>query len=131
MANNDGGVKFDAINGAQKLRFDLLPAVPLAQVAQVFTHGAVKYGDRNWEKGLAYSRCVAAIFRHLFKWLMREDTDNESGLPHLAHIIANCLFLMQYQLSGNGTDDRSAGCSSEFVKQLFTPISNEGISHDS
>ena len=30
--------------------------------------GAVKYAERNWEKGMPFSRCVASLKRHLMKY---------------------------------------------------------------
>lgn len=105
----------------QKVRFDLLPIAPLVEVAKVFTFGAYNYGDRNWEEGFSWSRCIGSIWRHFTKWLLGEDRDDESGLHHLAHVIANCLFLMQYAITGRGTDDRQKA-SAEFTHELFQPI---------
>ena len=34
-----------------KERFDLIPPKPLFELARTYTHGAAKYGDRNWEEG--------------------------------------------------------------------------------
>jgi hypothetical protein len=89
-----------------KLRYDLLPPDALAAVTQIFTDGAAKYGDRNWEQGISWSRCFAAAQRHLWAFWDRQDTDPESGSPHLAHAIVNIMFLLAYQSRGIGTDDR-------------------------
>lgn len=105
----------------QKLRFDLIPVAPLTEVAKVFTFGAYLYGDRNWEEGFSWSRCIGSIWRHFTKWLLGEDLDDESKLHHLAHVIANCLFLLQYTFTGKGIDDRQKA-SAEFVIQRFQPI---------
>jgi hypothetical protein len=108
----------------QKVRFDLLPIAPLVEVAKVFTFGAYNYGDRNWEEGFSWSRCIGSIWRHFTKWLLGEDRDDESGLHHLAHVIANCLFLMQYTITGRGTDDRQKA-SAKFTHELFQPVNAE------
>ena len=33
-----------------KPSFNLIPAKPMRQLAEVYTHGAAQYGSRNWEK---------------------------------------------------------------------------------
>lgn len=52
-----------------KGRFDLLPARAIARLARHFEGGAVKYGDRNWEKGQPLSRYMDSALRHSFKYL--------------------------------------------------------------
>ena len=78
---SDGAVKSDA----NKARYDLIPATPLDLLARIYTMGAKKYADRNWEKGMAWGRVFAAIMRHLWAFWRGEDLDPESGLPHPAH----------------------------------------------
>ena len=96
------GVKYDG----GKPRFDLIPAVPLETLAKVYTMGAEKYADRNWEKGMAYSRLYAASMRHLNKFWTGEDLDLESGLPHLAHAAWGLLALLEFGSTHPEQDDR-------------------------
>ena len=79
-----------------KLRYDLIPAWPLEQLAAVMTYGAKTYGDHNWRKGLKYSQLYAAAQRHLNAFWQGDDIDEDSGLPHLAHAAANMLMLLEY-----------------------------------
>jgi hypothetical protein len=72
------GKKFDE----EKLRLDLLPIDPLRAIGKILTFGAKKYGDRNWEKGLKWSRVYGALQRHLFAYWDGEDTDEETGESH-------------------------------------------------
>lgn len=58
----------------------------LLEVARHFEDGAVKYGDRNWEKGINTSRYIDSALRHYFKGL-RGDTDE----PHDKAFIWNIL----------------------------------------
>jgi hypothetical protein len=88
------GTKYD--NG--KERFDLLPAAALFEVAKVYTMGANKYEDRNWEKGIKYGRVKAALDRHLLKWWRGQRYDQEDGQHHLASVVWCALALLHYDL---------------------------------
>lgn len=83
---------------AGKPRWDLLPVDAIREVVIVLTLGAAKYEDRNWEKGILYSRCYAAALRHLTAWWEREDDDPETGINHLAHAICEILFALAFSL---------------------------------
>lgn len=86
---------------SDKLRLDLLPIPVLEEVSKVLTLGAKKYGDRNWESGISFSRVYAASLRHLFAWWNKEARDKESNLSHLAHAICCLMFLLFYELFPN------------------------------
>ena len=94
---------------SQKPRTDLLPFEALEEVSKVLSHGASKYADHNWRKGMNWSRLLGASLRHLFAWARGEDLDKESRLSHLAHAACCILFLISYTLNGSGTDDRYKG----------------------
>ena len=89
-----------------KLRYDLIPPLPMEQMAQALTFGSQKYTDNNWLNGMGYSRIYAALMRHLQAWWSGEDIDPESGLPHLAHAACNVMFLQQLSASFPEGDDR-------------------------
>lgn len=97
------GVKFDT----HKPRMDLLPPELDTAVATVLTFGAAKYGDRNWENGMAWGRAYAAMRRHMNAWWSGEDNDPESGMPHTWHAACCVAFLIAYQSRGIGRDDRN------------------------
>uniref|UniRef100_UPI001E4FF338 dATP/dGTP diphosphohydrolase domain-containing protein n=1 Tax=Acetomicrobium sp. S15 = DSM 107314 TaxID=2529858 RepID=UPI001E4FF338 len=40
------------------LRYDLIPSDALRELAKVYTVGAEKYGERNWEKGMSWGRAL-------------------------------------------------------------------------
>lgn len=96
------GIKHDA----GKHRYDLLPPDALEYMVDVFTYGARKYEDRNWEKGMKWGRVFGATMRHLWAFWRGQDIDPESGLHHIAHAAANCLFLLAYAMRKVGEDDR-------------------------
>lgn len=51
-----------------KGRFDLIPAYPLFRLAKLYEAGAIKYADRNWEKGIPTGRFLDSAFRHLMNY---------------------------------------------------------------
>ena len=96
------GVKYDG----SKLRYDLIPTKPIQDLAEVFTFGAQKYADRNWEKGLEWGRLYAAAHRHLAAFWSGQDLDEESALPHLAHAVWNLVALLEYAETRPEFDNR-------------------------
>lgn len=60
-----------------KLRFDLLPSDALEEIAFVYTIGAKKYADRNWEQGIKWGRVFAATMRHAWAYWRGERYDRE------------------------------------------------------
>lgn len=91
---------------AGKDPWELAPWDALRAVVAVLAFGAGKYGARNWERGLAWSRLYAATIRHLTAWWQGEARDAETGLSHLAHAACCVLFLLAFELRGMGGDDR-------------------------
>lgn len=89
-----------------KLRFDLMPPDAFREVVRVLTMGALKYDDRNWELGMDYGRCEAALQRHFNQYAMGVDIDAESNMPHMAHVAVNALFILAMWLRGIGNDNR-------------------------
>lgn len=88
------GAKYDE----GKLRYDLLPVDAIEELVRVLNFGASKYADRNWEKGINFSRVYAATHRHLAKFWKGQNKDEETGLEHLAHAMCCCMFLLAYRL---------------------------------
>jgi len=96
------GLKYDN----QKPRMDLLDADFLTEVAGVLTFGANKYEASNWRKGIAISRLIAAIYRHLGAINKGEDRDPESGLMHTGHL-GCCVQFLDWMLKNRpDLDDR-------------------------
>lgn len=98
------GLKYDQ----NKLRYDLLPPVPLEELVRVYTEGAKKYSDRNWEGGLAWGRVFGALQRHAWAWWGGEQR-HESGMHHLASVAWCALALMEYERTHPTLDDRPKG----------------------
>ncbi len=99
---NEPADKFDA----GKPRFDLIPVVPLRELAKLYGQGARKYGERNWEKGMSFSRCYAALLRHLTAFWEGELVDEETGVHHTTAVAFWAFALREYCAHATGIDDR-------------------------
>lgn len=99
----------DPTTGGQKgrklQRFSLIPRDFLWALAEHYGKGAIKYSDRNWERGYVWSLCVDALERHWSQWLLGEDTDPETGTHHLVCVAWHVIALWWFWRWGRGTDD--------------------------
>jgi hypothetical protein len=116
---------------AGKPPLHLLPLDALVPVAWVLAFGAEKYSARGWEAAAAegvfsWVDCLRAILSHCSKLMVGQRLDGESGLPHVAHIACNALFLCAMLARRNGVDDlptdgwtgdapSQLGCAAEWV----------------
>ncbi len=94
----DSGKREQFITGAVrdtadgKSRPDLISPYAQLRKGDWLRLGAEKYDERNWEKGMKISRCIASICRHLFKYMMGCTIED-----HLAAIAVNAEFIMHYE----------------------------------
>lgn len=84
----------------------LIPLITLIDEARVWEFGKKKYTAYNWMKGTSWMSVLSCALRHLAKWQAGEDVDEESGLPHLAHAMANLRMLTLYGKTFKEGDDR-------------------------
>jgi hypothetical protein len=110
----------------QKLeRFDLIPVMFWRCLARLFGRGAVKYADRNWEKGYSWGLSIGALQRHLTLWLSHQSYDTADGTKggpiehdaggkpihtgehHLICVAWHCCALFIFETHKLGTDDRA------------------------
>ena len=102
MTDNYHAAKFDK----DKQRPDLLLAgcpAAIADMVAVLTSGAVKYSAHSWRNVPdAQERYRAAMLRHVLAFCSGEDTDTESGHPHLAHVAVNAAFLLEFRAANHG-----------------------------
>lgn len=76
-------------------RYDYMPSRIVADsYARVAAFGASKYANRNWEKGLPQSQIASSLQRHLWAYMDGENTDSDSGLSHLDHVLWNAVALV-------------------------------------
>ena len=71
----------------------------LLAVGRVGTYGANKYTPYGWhEVENGTSRYLSALLRHYLAYAKGNRLDNESYLPHLAHLAWNSLAALQLEL---------------------------------
>lgn len=114
--------------GAKLARFDLIPANPLSEIASRFGLGAMKYEDRNWERGYEWSKSYAALQRHAWAFWSGENDDDLGdeafrddrqqaedlkaqygripGSSHLAAIAQHAMFMLEWLETHPEFDDR-------------------------
>lgn len=112
MQDNSEGRKDDS----GKIRLELIPPELLFAVGSILTFGAKKYADRNWEKGMSWSRVFGALMRHMWSWwagkapttksFLFGELDDETKHSHLWHAGCCITFLIAYEERGVGVDDR-------------------------
>ena len=99
----EDGIKFDN----DKVRWDLIPFEFIEEIAKVYTFGAQKYKANSWQKvENAEERYFAALMRHISEYRKGNGDDEESGLSHLDHAIANLAMLIEYEEHFPQGDDR-------------------------
>lgn len=89
-----------------KTMMELLPPDVHLAVAKVMTMGAQKYDANNWAKGMPFSGVLGCLKRHLAKFEMGLDIDEESGQHHIDHVLCNAMFLARFVRSSPEYDDR-------------------------
>ncbi len=65
-----------------KPKYTLIPLPFLTRLAMLYTRGAKKYGERNWEKADSIEeleRFKASAFRHLIQWLNLETDEDHAA----------------------------------------------------
>lgn len=108
-SNKEIPAKFD--NG--KSRTDLVRPEFILGLGEALAYGADKYSEPigeipNYLKGdgFNYSRIIGSLERHIQQWKSGENIDPESNIHHLKLASANLMFLLTYELSDKGVDDR-------------------------
>jgi hypothetical protein len=102
--------KATSASGATKMlklaRFSLIPWDALEALAEHYGRGAVKYGERNWEKGYPWSWSYDALQRHAHAWLSGQDRDPQTKAHHMVCVAWHAFALIAFASRGIGEDDR-------------------------
>lgn len=94
QTKNDPGQRFDA----GKTPYHLFPLDAYEEICRVMAFGAKKYSERNWERGMSWSRVSRSMFSHFFAMCRGETHDHESGCTHAGHMAWNAIALCSYFL---------------------------------
>jgi hypothetical protein len=89
-----------------KLQWSLVDFKSLEGMVKVLEMGAEKYDKHNWKKGMPVTQVGESLMRHLFAFLNGENTDSESGLSHLSHVLCNAMFMEYILREKPNFDDR-------------------------
>lgn len=117
----DTGINPKEIAGSKKpSTWSVMPRWVTLAVGRVMSVGAAKYGAFNYrESNISASVYQDAMERHLQLWFDGEDDDPETGVSHLASVIASCSLLMDAQMTGKLHDDRQkTGFVRKYLDQL-------------
>lgn len=104
---SDQTIKADA----GKPRLTLVPHQILYDIAKIREYGVEKYGNsENW-KAVEIERYRDAAYRHFMQYLEDpQGNDEESGLPHLAHLACNIAFLCELEKSNKADKTKCLKC---------------------
>lgn len=93
MSYGEGRAEREPSTG--KGRYDLVTPFGLMRLAKWYELGAKKYSNRNWEKGMPFSRYIDSAQRHINKYIMGM-TDED----HLAAAVWNLMAIMHHEELG-------------------------------
>jgi hypothetical protein len=95
------------VNQQVKPKLSLIPQLALLEVAKVFTYGESKYDAYNYSKGEDMTVYIDAALRHINKFLMNEDIDDETKTNHLANAIADLMMTLDNIMLSKTNDNRN------------------------
>ena len=75
-----------------KPKWSLVHMHSLVPMIRVLEYGALKYEPFNWQKPMKRDELLDSMQRHLAALIDGNELDDESGLTHIGHIMANALF---------------------------------------
>ena len=101
----DSNLKTAAAVG--KARTWAIPPVAVIQLGAAMQDGANKYGTLNWrDTGVTASVFYDAMMRHLLDWRDGNNKASDSGVHHLAHLMAGAAIVLDAESRGILNDDR-------------------------
>lgn len=85
--NEEGGAQSDV-----PVRFDLIDAKAMFEMAKVLDHGAKKYGADNWRR-IPVQDHLNHLLMHTYAYLAGDESDD-----HLSHILCRATFALGVKL---------------------------------
>ena len=88
-----GAKRQKGVAGSNKpCRYDLITPVGLRRLAETYGEGALKYGDRNWEKGIPNDNLLNHLIAHINQYMAGDRSED-----HLAHAAWGLFALMHFE----------------------------------
>lgn len=88
-----GAKRQQGVAGSDKpCRYDLITPIGLRRLAETYGEGALKYGDRNWEKGIPNDNLLNHLIAHINQYMVGDKTED-----HLAHAAWGLFALMHFE----------------------------------
>ena len=75
-----------------KPKWSLVHMRSLVPMIRVLEYGAEKYEPFNWQKPTERNTLIDSMQRHMAALIDGNELDDESGLTHIGHIMANAMF---------------------------------------
>lgn len=117
------GVKNDFKD--KKLRWDLLPLQEIEDIVKVYTAGADKYGDNNWQNlENGYQRYKAALLRHLLEYEKGNEFDHETNCRHLAQVAWNAISMLYFSKHIKDHKDQINNLVKEMDNRILKQVDN-------
>ena len=91
-----------------KGRLDLLPCSAILELAKHCENGALKYGERNVDKGIPQHSFIDSGLRHLFKYLRGDRDEN-----HLVAALWNIAWAVEQDVNKPDMQDIPSRLESE------------------
>jgi hypothetical protein len=101
-----------------------IPPIAIMALGLAMQDGVNKYGRFNWrEAAVTSSVFYDAMLRHLLAWYSGERTAPDSGVHHLAHLMAGAAILLDAEHNLVLNDDRKPGSlvnvhTADFIKDV-------------
>lgn len=120
--------------GVKLARFELIPALPLKELAEHYGKGARKYASHQWRQGYEWSKSMGALERHYNEFKAGKDYDvcsnepdncqfvdsegvefvpiepdtcyNHTGSHHMVAVAWHSFLLLEFKTTHPGHDDR-------------------------
>jgi hypothetical protein len=93
---------------ASKPTLRAVPQVAVFALGAAMADGANKYGKFNWrDTDVDTDVFIDALYRHIAAYSEGEDFAPDSGIHHLAHVMAGCAILLDAAYTGVLTDRRN------------------------
>lgn len=102
---NDGGQRMTYDHGGMrepstgKGAYELISPFALERIAKWYELGAMKYADRNWEKGIPFGRLIQSALRHMIRWMKGDRSED-----HLAAVCWNVMAMIHFEETGRADE---------------------------